>query len=566
MTDPTTKPTAAAAILRSLRRHGVTYVFANFGTDHTPLIEALGRIRERDEFDAIPEIVVCPHEFPAMSAAHGYAAVTGEPQAVLVHVDVGTQNLGAAMHNAHRANAPVVVIAGLAPITDAGYPGSRDNVVHYLQDVFNQPDIVREYCRWTGEYRPPGDPDAMVARAVERAQATPPGPVYLAAARESLESRDYRDSGPRRARTSATPRPHPGAVADMAEAVTAAEAPLVVTTYLGRAAGAVDDLVAFAEASAAGVVEHRPAALNFPRDHDLHVGFDPAPHFDDADLVILAGTDVPWLPSQGGPPDDVRVIQIDPNPTKGEFPHWNFRVDRTIVAEPGPTLAASASRLSEGAGGDDRKVWAEAAYGWREDAADTLQTDHRAGNLSPAVLSATLDDWIDESTVVVEDVVTNRNAVLTHLELTTPGTYYGSGGGGLGWAGGAGVGVKMARPEARVLSLVGDGTHLFSNPASTAWLAAAQDAPTLTVIYDNAGWEAVAKAVTGQHPEGAAAAAGIPESRLDPDADLTAPSRIVDAHTAVIDAVDALPAAIEAAVAAVDAGQPAVLDVKLDTG
>ena len=82
-------------MLRSLPESGLGYVFANFGTDHTPLIEAAARLREADE--AIPEFVVCPHEFVAMSVAHGYDAVAGDPQTVLVHVDVGTQNLGVAI-------------------------------------------------------------------------------------------------------------------------------------------------------------------------------------------------------------------------------------------------------------------------------------------------------------------------------------------------------------------------------------------------------------------------------------------------------------------------------------
>ncbi|WP_199723080.1 thiamine pyrophosphate-binding protein [Halobellus sp. Atlit-38R] len=92
--DRTDDRTVAESMLRSLAESGLGYVFANFGTDHTPLIGA-ARLREADE--AIPEFVVCPHEFGAMFAAYGYAAVAGDPEAVFVHVDVGTQHLGAAI-------------------------------------------------------------------------------------------------------------------------------------------------------------------------------------------------------------------------------------------------------------------------------------------------------------------------------------------------------------------------------------------------------------------------------------------------------------------------------------
>ncbi|MFC6724797.1 thiamine pyrophosphate-binding protein, partial [Halobium palmae] len=193
MSDPTSDAdrdrsgrTAAEAILRSLHEYGVEYVFANFGTDHTPLLEAAAALRDRGE--EIPEFVRSPHEAGALSAAHGYAAVTGDPQAVFVHVDVGTQNLGAMVHNAYRGNAPVLIFAGLAPISHSGQPGARSNSVHYLQDVPDQSDIVSQYCRWTREYRSPADPDEFVARALTLSSTPRRGPSYLTATREALES------------------------------------------------------------------------------------------------------------------------------------------------------------------------------------------------------------------------------------------------------------------------------------------------------------------------------------------------------------------------------------------
>jgi thiamine pyrophosphate-dependent acetolactate synthase large subunit-like protein len=56
----------------------------------------------------------------ALSMADGYARVTGEPQAVIVHVDVGTQALGCAVHNASVGHAPVLIFAGLSPCTLEG--------------------------------------------------------------------------------------------------------------------------------------------------------------------------------------------------------------------------------------------------------------------------------------------------------------------------------------------------------------------------------------------------------------------------------------------------------------
>lgn len=556
-------PVAAERLLRSLKRRGVDCIYSNLGTDHTPLLEAAARVHEAGDGDSIPEFVVCPHEFVAMSAAHGHAAVTGEPQAVLVHVDVGTQNLGAAMHNAHRAAVPVFVLAGLAPVTDSGHPGSRDHPVHYLQDVFDQPGIVREYCRWVTEYQPPVDPDADVARGLERSNAAHPGPVYLSATREALETPVTPTATPE-ARTVRASAGSAAAVADLAETVAAADAPLVVTGALGQPPGAngLETLVEFAETAGAGVVEHSPVSLSFPRTHELHAGFDPTEAFETADLVVLADVEVPWVPSEGGPSAETTVVQIDPDPTKSTYPRWSFDVDVTVAADPVRTLSTLASALDRTDGESGRATW-----GQFNDRLTTRRAESLAegeGRLTPETVSAAVDEVVDESTVIVEGAVTSRGSVLDQIGLTEPGSYVARGGAGLGWAGGAAVGIKRARPEKRVISLMGDGSYLFSNPVAAAWVAAEYDAPTLTVVYNNRGWNAVRTATEAQHPEGAASASGVPQSRFETGLDLSAPAEAVGAHTRRVVDPENLHDALTEAIAAVDGGTPAVVDVAIE--
>lgn len=90
----------------------------------------------------------------AMSMADGYARYTNQPQCVIIHVDVGTQGLGAAVHNASCGRAPVLVFAGLSPYTIEGeYRGSRTEYIHWVQDVPDQKQIVAQYCRYTGEIK-----------------------------------------------------------------------------------------------------------------------------------------------------------------------------------------------------------------------------------------------------------------------------------------------------------------------------------------------------------------------------------------------------------------------------
>src|SRR5690606_20358076 len=182
---PPRAATAAALLIDALRRAGVRYLFANFGSDHPAIMEALAADRERGL--QAPAVVLCPHEYVALSAAHGYAAVTGEPQAVFVHTDVGTANLGGAVHNAARSRVPVFIFAGLTPYTLEGeLPGTRNSYVNALQDIPDQQSLVRPYVKWSYDIRTGRNVPQLVLRALQLATSQPAGPVYLTGAREVL--------------------------------------------------------------------------------------------------------------------------------------------------------------------------------------------------------------------------------------------------------------------------------------------------------------------------------------------------------------------------------------------
>jgi thiamine pyrophosphate-dependent acetolactate synthase large subunit-like protein len=84
--------TTSSVFLKSLADAGIAHAFVNWGSDHPGLLEDLERQRVRGpDGGTNPDIVTCPNEMVALSAAQGYAQVTGKPAAVIVHVDVGTQ-------------------------------------------------------------------------------------------------------------------------------------------------------------------------------------------------------------------------------------------------------------------------------------------------------------------------------------------------------------------------------------------------------------------------------------------------------------------------------------------
>src|SRR5271169_1179095 len=179
--------TASTAMLDALQEAGVSYIFANFGSDHPALVEAIAEARALGR--KIPAVVTCPNEMVAMSCAHGYAQLTGRAQAVVVHVDCGTQALGGAVHNAAKARVPVFVFAGLSPATQEGEArGSRNEFIQWIQDVSDQRGIVRPYMKYDNEFRAAQNVKQIVHRAMQFAHSDPKGPVYLVGAREVMEA------------------------------------------------------------------------------------------------------------------------------------------------------------------------------------------------------------------------------------------------------------------------------------------------------------------------------------------------------------------------------------------
>ena len=141
-------------IFKALADAGITHAFVNWGNDHPAFLEDLER--ERVENGKTPvEIITCPHEMVALSAAQGYAQVTGKPAAVIVHVDVGTQvssrklsyvhgsgshryqGLGGAVHNVDRGHTPVLIFAGHAPhSSDRRLKGTKNEWPMWHQGYF----------------------------------------------------------------------------------------------------------------------------------------------------------------------------------------------------------------------------------------------------------------------------------------------------------------------------------------------------------------------------------------------------------------------------------------------
>jgi acetolactate synthase-1/2/3 large subunit len=563
----------AEGFVEALVSQGVDCLFLNPGTDTFPVQEALAKLEALGR--PTPRTILCLFEIVALAAAHGYYAATGRAQAVLVHVDVGTQNLGSMLHNAQRGRAGVVIAAGRAPYTtDPAERGSRNSYIHWLQEQLDQHGIVRNFVKWDYELRRPDQVGEVVARAFQLAASDPPGPTYMTLPRELLmaspgEVAIHRAERYPPARLGAG---DPSVLRDVARRLVASERPLVLTANSGRTEAGYHALLRLAELLALPVVEWRNR-VNFPADHPLHQGYDAAPLLEQADLVLVLDHDVPYIPTQTRPHPAATVVQIDLDPLKERVPLWTFPVDVPIRADSALTLDAiadEAERLltdTQRRGIATRSAELAARHArqretWRQRA---LDAEHGAA-ITPDWLGYCLSQLAEEApdAIVVDEMVTNNATVWQQVLARQPGSWFVSGGSGLGWGLGAALGVKLAHPARPVLALVGDGSFVFGAPLAALWAMQVQQAPVLIVILNNTCYNATKRPLVAAYPEGYSVRADhfigidlLPAPRYD----LLAP--VVGAYGERVEAPAEVLPALRRGLERVRDGQTAILDVQL---
>jgi acetolactate synthase-1/2/3 large subunit len=558
--------TTAEAYLHLLKDRGIDVFLGNAGTDFASLVDAFAKL-EGD--GRAPRPLVVPHEFVAVSMAHGYYVAGGRPAAVMVHVNVGTGNAATAIITASRANVPLLMSAGRTPITEEGLTGSRDLHIHWAQESFDQAAMLREYVKWDYELRTPVQLEAVVDRALELMAAEPRGPVYLTLPREVLAAPPgpVAFTSPARRQVAADRFPDPARVDEAARILARAENPLVLVSAAGIDPRAVAGLTALAEAGALGVIEADPIYMNFPHRHELHLGYNQSgttnPSLGEADAVLVVEADVPWYPHLAKPAAGARIIHLGVDPFFARYPMRSYPCDVPLAATPAAALPALAEAVRRHA---DREAVARrrdrlAAEHRRRHAAweETAMKQASAGTIGFAWASRCIGDVLDDTTVLVNEYPLDRR----FAAFTRPGSYVASPhSSGLGFGLGAALGVKLARPDASVIATVGDGAYFFGEPLSCLFVQRAHRLPILTVIFNNQQWEAVKFGTLAVHPGGAARTRGrFPLSELQPSPSFEQMAKTVDGHGERVESPGELPAALKRGLAAVREGRPAILNV-----
>ena len=541
--DQSHEQTGAESLLDGLSLSGIQYMFANAGTDFPPIIEALAR---RDP-SAAPVALTIPHETAAVAMAHGAYLVTGRAQAVMVHVNVGLANSVMGVINAASDNIPMLVMSGRTPISERGRKGARMTPIQYGQEMFDQTSLVRDLVKYSYEMRYPEQGKQLVMRAMSLATSEPQGPVYLSLPKEPLSeivpetTQTHHPMPP-----SATKiLPDPEAIIKLARLLETASNPVIICQRgdtEGRLSRALSTL-----AAKHGIAVFEPFLLrNVLHSNDPALQGYHASGPSDADLIIVLDSDTPWIEATNAPGPETIVVHIGPDPHFARMPVRGFRTDLAISSDSVEAiLALDRAARAPSAAGQRSKALAQSAT-QRRDAAEVKAKAGDTNPMSAEWISHCVSEIMDEEAVAFSEL----GLLPAYMTLKGPNRLFNNvHAGGLGWAMPAALGAQLMRPDRLTIACMGDGSYMFANPVACHQIAEALRLPILTIIKNNAMWNAVRRSVVNGYPDGSAAMSNtVPLTSLEPLPDFAAIARASRAHAERIEDGRELPAALQRAV------------------
>ncbi len=538
-------------LLEAFRMYGVEYLFGNPGTTELPLMDGLVNYPD-------VKYILALHEDVAVGMAAGYAQASDKLGVVNLHITPGLAHGLGNLYDAWRARVPLVVTAG-----------QHDSRLA-LQEPALAGDLVsmaKPFTKWSYEIRHPDEIAIAVQRAFKVAMTPPTGPVFLSLPSDVMMGETSQPPIPlthvhvaggtvvgavtsggavtvvANGNEEAVPSPSPIEVA--AELLIRAYRPVMIVGDGVAQAHAVSEMVRLAETVGCEVYsEHQSAALSFPTGHPQFFGrgLPNGPYLqqilEGADVVMFVGvtSQAPLLYfAEPVLPEGAKIIHID-------FAAWeigkNNHADVAIAGDirglvPAIALACDAviateQVLEDGDGlledGDglsfaERRVRRLAGIADRQRARTVkLREERETGReqkpLSPAYIMAELNELWDAHMILVDESVTTGRYVHTQLRALREGRVIALKGGGLGYGMPAALGAQLARPDKRVVAVIGDGSALYVIQA--LWNAAKYQLPVVYLIVNNTSYMILKGGL--RRLNGPAAAAG-----LYPGMDLVGP-------------------------------------------
>ncbi|MGB0553614.1 MAG: thiamine pyrophosphate-dependent enzyme [Alphaproteobacteria bacterium] len=431
--------TAGEAVVDGLIRNGIDTLFCLPGIQNDLFFDALHA--RTDEIRPIHT----RHEQAVAYMALGAAQATGKPSAFCVVPGPGFLNAATALATAYSTSSKVVALLGqinLAAI-DRGYG--------LLHEVRDQIGILRTMTKWAERIESPGDAARLTQEAFRQLGAGRPRPVGLECPMDVWGRK--------------APVTLPGApaedevipvdtdkVEEAAKLLGAAKNPMIVVG--GGAQDASLEVRRIAEMLEAPVCGFRLGRGVLDSRHHLSITM-PTGHrlWKDVDVVLGVGTRMQPHQQLWGTDKDLKIIRID---LSQEEMDRITKADVGILGDAAAVLTALAEALPKH----------NSARASRKDEMDEARakTMEMLAPLAPqlAYIDA-IRNALPEDGVFIDELTQVSYISRLAMPVYNPRSYIASGyQGTLGWGYAAGLGVKVARPDAPVLSINGDGGFMFN--------------------------------------------------------------------------------------------------------
>lgn len=485
-----------------LERRDVKYVFGLTGHTVIALLDAL------EKSEKIKYISV-RHEQIASTAADGYARVTKKASVVMTHLGPGLTNAVTGVANAALDAIPMVVIAGDVP---SYYYGKHPHQEVNLHCDGSQYDIYKPFVKRAWRLDTPELLPEILDKAFRLAESGRPGPVLISVpmdmfSREidtSCFDRTYHDS-----HFTVKPALSKETAIEIAKRLIEAKNPLI---HIGgqvvyhEASEELTTLVDFLDIPVTrtlmgqgGISDKHPLSVGM-------TGFWGTNFVNDisssADVILAVGTRLSEADSSSWYEgvtfsQKSKFIQIDMEPAEiGR----NYPVEIGAVADPKQALKAileAAKELKhEGIDRPElRQKIAEYKRTFKEQN-KAISEDSRYP-MTPQRILKDVREVFPEDGLIFTDVGWNKNGVGQQFDITKPSTIFHPGGlATMGFGSAAILGAKLAAPDKKVITLIGDG-GFGTNPSVLA-TAVEQNIPVVWVVMNNNAFGTIA-GLTGSH-------------------------------------------------------------------
>jgi benzoylformate decarboxylase len=456
-------PSVREATFELLRSHGMTTIFGNPGSTELPMLA---------DFPEDFSYVLGLQELVVVGMADGFAQASGHPTHVNLHTAPGVGNAVGGIFNAQANKSPLVITAGQQVRPQILIEANLTN-----RDAILGP---QPYVKWAHEPSRAADVPAAMARAIHHATLPPAGPAFVSIPMDDWEAEADEDRAVNSRSRVVNGRavPDPAALAQLASLLEHARHPVLVAGPDIDASGGWDAAVALAEKQRLPVWA-TPATggsrLGFPEGHPQFLGLLPpamaavSETLKGHDLVLVVGSSVfPYYPYLPGPllPEGASLVALTSDPGEAA----RAPMGDAIVGDVALALQELVGLLGE----SDRQPPQP-----RPAPAEPEPSDPMSGSEAMSALAAA---WPDDAIAVVE-TPSSTLALRNRLRISTPGSYFFCGSGGLGFGISAAVGVQLAQPGRPVVCVIGEGSAQYGITA--LWSAVAHRVPVTFLVLRN---------------------------------------------------------------------------------